>query len=167
MPHLWGRLLVRPPVRTDTFRLCCLFAVAISVLSTAAWSKPIEGNKVVVTQRRPGGPFTSVRSTGMEQHWIGDCKQFHVRVRFGHTSKMLVTGERNILPYLRTTVENGQLEVSLKGYVKPTKPIVVVATSQTPNVSMQALGDNGPKIEGLACSMGFTMGFPGSPNRQN
>jgi len=63
----------------------------------------------------------------MEQYWVGDCKMFRVEATKGKTAKLVVTGESNLLPYIKTSIARGQLEISLREYIKPTRPIVVVA----------------------------------------
>ena len=116
----------------------------------------VTGDGKVVTVERPGGLVISIRSERMEQFWVGDCNTFRVETALGKTDKLVITGEGNLLPYLITKVAGERLEITLKEYIKPTKPIVVVAVISSPRGGIRP----GPQtFGGFACMMRSTFDF--------
>ena len=138
------------PVRPLSNRLLSstVYALALTMVSLSSFAGLVVGNGKVVTEERPGGFVTSIGSIGMDQYWVGDCNMFRFEGGAGKIAKLLISGESNLLAHLKTNIAEKKLEMSLREYIKPTQPIVVVAVATGPAT-----------ISGLACMSGMTYKF--------
>lgn len=106
-------------------RKLTLLFVFTSLLAASCGSignhESVNGNGQVTSENRNPGSFTGVST-------LGDFKLF---VAIGNTPSVKIEAESNILPYIETYVENGELTVKTKNNVNlvSDKPIIVYITA--------------------------------------
>lgn len=110
-----------------------LFILPFMLISVSLFAQPwksIRGDGNVKTETRQVESFTSLSSHS----------SIEVKINYGKSNSIQVEADENLLPYIETTVKNGQLNISTKNNVnlKPRSKMVV-------NVSMV-------KIDGLQLS---------------
>lgn len=121
-------------------------------LLVAAWRIPVWGDGSFVAEPRPGGKIKALRVEGFGwRALVGDCRLLVIRIRNGPASKVVVAGEENILPNIRTEVTEGTLHIQVVGVLRPTREIVVDATSMHGDATEY---DPSPTIfQGAACGI--------------
>lgn len=82
----------------------------------------IRGNGIVKQEPRPASPFTDISTSGV----------YKVVIEQGNTHSIRIDAEENLLPYILTDIEGGELKIhSKRGYnIQPTKEIKVYITLQ-------------------------------------
>ncbi len=97
--------------------LICLFALISSTSYASGW-ETITGNGNLKKETRQASGYTGVSSAG----------SMNVEVAFGNSNSITVEADENLLPYIETTVENGNLIIKTKkGYnIKSKLKLIVV-----------------------------------------
>jgi hypothetical protein len=80
-----------------------LFFAAIVIIATSC--SQISGSGNIIKQKRETGAFTGVEAGGA----------FEVEIKTGATTEVIVEGDDNIIPFIKTNVVEGILEISRKG----------------------------------------------------
>lgn len=136
---------------------CCTLIFTILASNGVARAEPIVGNGVLATESRPGGPFSAVHSLNMDDHLIGDCNLVHVEIHVGAEASLLVSGESNIVPHVKTVIQGDELWLTLSEFVSPKVPVMIVATI----ASKAGIRKGSPiNLNGMACMHDSKMHFP-------
>ena len=89
-------------------RLACMTLVAVAACGT-------RGNGHVVSERRQITAVTEIDAGGAYQ----------LDVVIDPTSSLEVSGDANLLPMVKTTVEDGRLRIETEGFVRTSRPLRV------------------------------------------
>jgi Putative auto-transporter adhesin, head GIN domain len=130
--------------------------VLISLHSFAQPWETIKGNGQRKKETREVSNYTSLTSMG----------SMDVRIDYGNSNSVIVEGDENLLPYIETSVENGELTIKSKKNVnlKSTSKIMV-HVSMTKINSLQLSGSGNINGSGAFTSDGKTdIGLSGSGN---
>lgn len=105
-------------------QLLLLLCLAVSLPSFAIW-EVIKGNGVAKTETREVSGYTSLATGG----------PMKVEIVYGTSNTIQLEGDENILPYIETVVENGELKIQVKDRksVKPQVPLRVHVSMTTIN----------------------------------
>ncbi|WP_411031784.1 head GIN domain-containing protein [Spongiimicrobium sp. 3-5] len=115
------------------------FIILLAIPCNAQWGKRVKGNGNVVTIERSTGDYDAVAVSG----W------FDVDLIAGNEGEITLTGEENLLEYIKTEVKNGKLVVKVEKGVnlRPSswnkdKAIVITVPVETVNsVTLSGSGD--------------------------
>ncbi|RBL89236.1 head GIN domain-containing protein [Chitinophaga flava] len=97
-----------------------LFTLLVSF--TIHRSERVRGNGNIKTENRTAGSFTDISTSGV----------FKVVVQQGSSNSIKVEAEENLLPYIKTEISHGELQIFTGNNVSlnPTKDMVVYVTLQ-------------------------------------
>ncbi len=111
----------------------------ITVDTQTAGTGRVVGDGQRTSEQRPIGPITAIRSDGA----------FRLRIKSGAAPKLTIEADKNILPIVKTTVTNGQLDISSDQSYSVDGRIDVSVSS--PNITdVSAAGSNQISGEGFA-----------------
>lgn len=113
--------------------LIILLVVSVNQLYAQPW-KTIKGNHNIKKESRTVGEFSSLQSKG----------PLDVKITVGHSDKIEVVADENLLPYIETEVENGKLIISTKKYVNlksSSKMVVYVSMDQIKALQLSGSGN--------------------------
>jgi len=111
--------------------------LAFTVSCTAQWGRRIKGNGNVVTVERSTGDYDAIAVAG----W------FDVNIVDGTEGKLTLTGEDNLLEYIKTEVKNGKLVIKTEKGVnlKPSNwkdgIVITVPVESVSSISLSGSGD--------------------------
>jgi len=112
-----------------------LFAVCISVNAQNWWnSKTIKGNGNVITKTRTIDEFDSVALVG----------SFDLNLVDGDEGKITINAEENLIPYIITEVEGGELKVKFKKNINVRtykKIVITIPFEEIDGVVLSGSGD--------------------------
>ncbi|MDB5230037.1 MAG: hypothetical protein JWN76_842 [Chitinophagaceae bacterium] len=111
-----------------------LLALAICCFCSFQDWRPIRGNGIIKTEVRETGSFESLAVGG----------PYDVHLEYGDTKGIEITAEENLLPYIVTSVEHGQLDIKIKRFysLHPQKAIVIkLAMRSLIDLSMSGSGE--------------------------
>ncbi|WP_212005816.1 head GIN domain-containing protein [Chitinophaga sp. HK235] len=128
-----------------------LFALLVSF--TIHRTERIRGNGNIKTENRTAGNFTDISTSGV----------YRVVVQQGSSNSIKVEAEENLLPYIKTEVSHGELEITTGDNVNlnPTKDMVVYVTLQDVK-KLTASGASSFKGVGTLKSKNLTLSFSGA-----
>lgn len=118
-------------------RALTLILVFSTLAVTAQWGKRIKGNGNVVTIERSVGEYDAIASAG----W------FDVELVSGQEGELTLTGEENLLEYIKTEVKDGKLVIKKEKGVnlKPSNwksgIVITVPVEDIESVSLSGSGD--------------------------
>jgi len=118
-------------------KLLTLSIALCTIAATAQWGKTVKGNGKVVTIERSVGDYEVVAVAG----W------FDVELVDGNEGELTLTGEENLLEYIKTEVKDGKLTIKSKKGVnlKPSNwkegIVVLVPVEEIRGVSLSGSGD--------------------------
>ena len=87
-------------------KLLFLLLALVTIKSFAAW-ETVTGNGVMKTESRDVKGYTGIALQG----------SMNVQLSYGNTSTITVEADENLLPYIETFVENGNLVIRAKNKV--------------------------------------------------
>lgn len=100
-------------------------------------NETIEGNGQLKKETRNVAAFTSLASAGA----------FDVQINYGNSGSISLEAEENLLPYIETTVEDGELRLGVKkGYNVRSKKKIQVTVSMTRMTGLKVAGSG--NVEG-------------------
>ncbi len=121
--------------------LSVLFLSLVSIASQASW-ETIKGNGNLKKETRSATGYTGIQLQG----------SMNVLVAYGNSGNIKVEGDENLLPYIETVVENGNLIIKTKNRVNlKSKNKLTIYTSMTRLTSLVVSGSGNIKGDG-----GFT-----------
>ncbi|NQZ44999.1 MAG: DUF2807 domain-containing protein [Flavobacteriaceae bacterium] len=118
-------------------KLLTLSMVLCTIVACAQWGKRVKGNGKVVTIERSVGDYDVVALAG----W------FDVELVEGQEGELTLTGEENLLEYIKTEVKDGKLTIKTKRGVnlKPSNwkdgILIIVPVESVRGVSLSGSGD--------------------------
>ena len=118
-------------------KLLTLSMVLCTIVACAQWGKRVKGNGKVVTIERSVGDYDVVALAG----W------FDVELVEGQEGELTLTGEENLLEYIKTEVKDGKLTIKTKRGVnlKPSNwkdgILIIVPVESVCGVSLSGSGD--------------------------
>ena len=135
--------------------LICLLAL-ISTQSFAAGWETITGNGNLKKETRSASGYTGVLSAG----------SMNVQVAYGNSNTITVEADENLLPYIETSVEDGNLVIKTKkGYNLKSKLKLMVNVSLTKVTALKVSGSGNLTGDGAFSNSGKTdIGISGSGN---
>ncbi len=113
--------------------LVILLAVSVNQLCAQPW-KTVKGNHHSKKESRTVGEFSSLLSKG----------PLDVKITAGHSDKIEIMADENLLPYIETEVENGKLIIRTKNYVNlksSSKMVVYVSMEQIKTLQLSGSGN--------------------------
>ena len=133
-----GRQFSDPTKTTKMKNVIALVLIALFTVSVnAQWGKKIKGNGKMVTIERSVGEYDAVAVAG----W------FDVNIVDGREGELSLSGEENLLEYIKTEVKNGKLTIKVKkGYNlqsanRKNGILVTVPVESINSISLSGSGD--------------------------
>lgn len=121
-----------------------LFAGTSAIAS--GW-ETVEGNGNMKKETRNASGYTGVASAGA----------FDVDISYGTSNTITVEADENLLPYIETTVENGELKLrNKKGYSLKSKNKMKITVSLTKMTGLHVAGSGNVKGDGDFSNDGTT-----------
>ncbi len=112
---------------------------AISVDTTRSGGGRVVGDGQPASEDRPIGPVDAIHSDGA----------FALTIKIGPAPKLTIEADKNILPIIKTTIENGRLDIYSDRSYSVNRRIKVTVTS--PNITdISASGSNQIQADGFA-----------------
>lgn len=126
-----------------------LFFVLYSCVSYGQWPwEKIDGNGHIIKETRKVSGYTGVSSSG----------SWDVMIAYGESDAIQVEGDENLLPYIETTVKDGQLEIrSRKNANLRSKKKITVYVSLTRMTAIHLSGSGDIMGEGKFENPGTTV----------
>ena len=142
-----------------------VFLALFIVGSNTAHTAPLIGNGEVINEQRPGTGITAVRAKGVPDYLIGDCNLLTVKVSPMNEPAILLEAESNLLPYIRTEVQNETLIISVIEKIQPNTQITITAPRLGAPPSTIKSTTPPYFMRGIGCSQDFTMQLQSSKKR--
>lgn len=135
--------------------LICLVAFISTNTFAAGW-ETISGNGNLKSETRQASGYTGVSSAG----------SMNVQIAYGNANTITVEADENLLPYIETSVENGNLLIKTKkGYNLKSKHKMVVNVSLTRLTALKLSGSGNMNGDGAFANTGKTdVSISGSGN---
>ena len=114
-----------------------LFIIPVMLISVSLFAQPwksIKGDGNVKKETRQVENFTSLSSQG----------SIDVKINYGNSNIIQIQADENLLPYIETTVENGQLNIKTKNNVNlrsGSKMIVYVSMAKIDGLQLSGSGN--------------------------
>ena len=115
-------------------KILTIIVAFISMQANAQWWEKVEGNGVQKKETREIGKFTGISSGG----------SWDIMIAYGESSSLTIEGDENLLPYIKTEVENGKLKVYAKDKYNlkhKSKMTIYVSMQKITSLSMAGSGD--------------------------
>lgn len=113
-------------------KLFFLLFTLVSISSFAAW-ETITGNGVVKKETRQASGYTGISLQG----------SMNVQLAYGNTNTITVDADENLLPYIETFVENGNLVIRPKNKVNLKSKINLTIHASLTKLTLVALSGSG------------------------